>query len=172
MTLSLRWRVIPPPITLRWRGPNLSPAGLPQTPQPSSVATLIGPPGQGTAIDTAIAAVAAQNLPAGVPVAISRANGKMILADADYKPSAFVVGLLTETVASGFVGHASPDRVTLDDWTAATGSPALLQGQTYFLKSGGGLTTVLPGAGSCVVLLGIAVSAATLQLDVQPPIQL
>jgi hypothetical protein len=172
MTLSLRWRVIPPPITLRWRGPNLSPAGLPQTPQPSTVATLIGPPGEGTATDTAIEAVVAQDLSAGVPVAISRANGKMILADADYKPSAFVVGILTEDTANGFVGHAAPDRVTITDWTAATGSPALLAGQSYFLKSGGGLTTSPPGAGACLVLVGIALSGTTLRIDVQPPIQL
>jgi hypothetical protein len=180
--MGLRWRVLTPPLMLRWRGPNFTPAGLPQPPVQAPVATVIGPPGPqgpsgsggsgGGAGEATITAVAASDLPAGMPVAISRANGKMIAADASYKPSAFVVGLLIAEVANGFVGEAAPDRVTLDDWTAATGAPALLQGQNYFLKSGGGLTTVPPGAGSCLVLVGIAISGTTLRIDVQPPIQL
>lgn len=117
-----------------------------------------------------IEAVAGTDLEAGFPVAINRANGKMLLADANYKPSAFVVGIITASVLSGFVGQASPARVTLNDWTAATGAPLLLQGQPYFLKPGGGLTTTPPGAGSCVVHVGIAVSVTTLQIDVRSPI--
>lgn len=119
-----------------------------------------------------LSAVANEDISAGFPVAISRANGKILKAVASYKPSAFVAGLLITDVAMGFVGSFSPSRLMLTDWSAVTGSVNLLPGRTYFLGNNGGLDFNPPGVGSCAVVIGMAVDGNTLLVDIQPPIQL
>jgi hypothetical protein len=104
--MGLRWRVLTPPLTLRWRGPNFS-AGRAAADRPSKrpVATVIGPPGPqgpsgsggsgGGAGEATISAVAAERSPgryAGGDQPSERQDDPA--ADASYKPSAFVVGLL------------------------------------------------------------------------------
>lgn len=118
-----------------------------------------------------IEAVAADLLPAGMPVAINRTTGKFIMADAGYKPSAFVAGLLRAESAVGFVAAASVQQLTLADWSAVTGTAQLASGQPYFLAVGGGLSTVAP-ASDCVALIGSALNPTTLLIDPQPPIEL
>lgn len=117
-------------------------------------------------------AVANETLVAGFPIAISRADGKMIKAIASYKPSAFVAGVLISNVVGGFVGPFSADRVILSDWSFVTGSVSLLPGRSYFLGNTGGLSLNPPGSGSCVVLVGTAIDATTLLVDIQPPIEI
>jgi hypothetical protein len=107
-----------------------------------------------------------------MPASINRATGKMMLADAGVKSSAFVVGLVDVATASGFVAGAAVEQLVLADWTAATGAASLLAGQPYFLGAGGGMTTVPPGSPNCVVLLGKAINATTFLISPQPPIQL
>jgi hypothetical protein len=133
-----------------------------------------GPPGpRGSDADNIrIQAVAATDLLRGTPVAISRATGQFITADASYKPAAFVVGLLDSAVAAGFVGNAAPSRLTLTDWTAVTGSAQLQRGLPYFLAAGGGLTVTPPVSPSCIALVGQALDPTTLLIEPQPPIEL
>lgn len=130
-----------------------------------------GPPGPAGA-DVAIEAVAAATLAVGTPVVIDRATGQFTAADAAGKPTAFVAGLLTVPVTSGFVGTATPSRLTLADWSAVTGTAQLSRGVPYFLAVGGGLTTVPPASPACITFVGKGLSATTLLIDPQPPIQL
>lgn len=111
----------------------------------------------------AAAARAATDLPAGLPVCISRIDGSLRPARADTYTEAFVVGLVTAPVAEGFVGTATRKALTLDDWTELTRTPSLALGQPYFLGSAGGLTT-FPDltAGRCLVRLGNATGPQTL----------
>jgi hypothetical protein len=118
-----------------------------------------------------IEAVADIPMLAGQPVAIDRATGRMIKADASFKPAAFVVGLLAAPVDQGFIASAAPSRLTLADWSAIAGAAQLAPGQPYFLAAGGGLT-VTPPASACVVMIGKAVSPTTMLIAPQPPIQL
>lgn len=115
--------------------------------------------------------VASADMPAGTPVAVDRATHRLISADAAWKPSAFVAGLLTADVLAGFAGSVTATRLTLADWSAVAGTAQLAPGQPYFLSQGGGLTVNAP-ASLCVALVGRAVSPTTLLIDPQPPIQL
>ncbi len=45
MTMLLQWRQLPPPLTLRWRGPDGGIAPVAAASSAISIATLIGPPG-------------------------------------------------------------------------------------------------------------------------------
>ena len=148
--------------------------GAPGDPQvvkitPTGVPGATGPRGFG--VDP-VTAVCLAPLVAGMPVALDRATGKFVLALASYKPKAFVVGLASTECAAGFVGSVEPVRLTLTDWTAATGAAALAVGQLYFLAAAGGLTTTPPPAPACLTLVGTAVSITTMQIDPQPPVQL
>lgn len=171
MTLALRWRASTRPVELRWRGPDLQPAALPPSTAPGALTAIVGPSGADGGANQ-VQAVAATALVAGMPAAIDRSTGKMIAADAGWKPSAFVIGLVHFATAAGFVADALSSQLTLADWTAITGSASLLTGQAYFLAVGGGLTTVPPASPACLVLVGKAVSPTTFLIDPQPPIQL
>lgn len=117
------------------------------------------------------ACVAQASLPAGMPAAINPANGQLVKADAAYKPFAFVRGVLTEDVATGFSGDVAVFRQSLPDWTPVVGTQFLLPGQTYFLNIGGGMSTVPPPSGACVTVVGTALDQTTFQVNPQPPIQ-
>lgn len=125
-----------------------------------------GAAGAGAPIET----VAAVTMVAGTPVAIDRTTGQLVGADASFKPKAFVVGLLAGDVAQGFAGSVETDRLALTDWSAIVGAAQLVPGLPYFLADGGGLTAI-PPASSCVALVGRAVSATTLLIDPQSPIE-
>ena len=174
-----RWRSAPMPLALLWRGPTLALAALgaatalPNTPAPATlapVATIVGPPGNDAG--RIIEALASVTMPAGTPVAISRATGAFFPAVASLKSSAFVIGLLSGNATSQFIGRAATSELALTDWTAIAGAAALLPGQIYFLGAGGGLTTAPPGPPNCVARVGEAVDAHTLLISPQPPIQL
>lgn len=127
-----------------------------------------GPSGSSSAVD----AVADVAVPAGMPLAISRANGRLIKADAASKPLAFVAGLAETATAIGFVAGAIRDSLTLADWTAITGAASLNVGQAYFLGVGGGLTTTPPASPNCITSVGIAASATTIIIEPESPVQL
>lgn len=124
------------------------------------------------ATDPAITAVSDVSTVAGMPLAISRANGHFVKADAASKPVAFVAGLAVAAGTAGFTVSLAREAMTLSDWTATTGSPSLSQGQTYFLASGGGLTTTAPASPNCLTVVGEASSPTTLLIQPQAPIQL
>lgn len=168
--LLLRWRLLPPPLVLRWRGPSGLPASLPAaTAEP--LAAIVGPPGRdGNA--RIITAVCDDAVPKGTPLAISRANAHLVKADATSKPRAFVVGLASQDTQIGFTADAATQEMTLSDWTAVTGSTALSPGQTYFLAAGGGLALSPVSSPDCLTVVGIAASATTLLIDPQAPLQL
>lgn len=128
--------------------------------------------GGGSTNDIPFELVSNEDILAGFPVAVNRANGKLIKAVASLKSSAFVVGLLLTDVSSGFVGSFSASRIQLNDWTAVTGSQHLLPGQTYFLSSSGGLTTNPPSSPSCITIVGNAIDVTTFSVGIRPPIQL
>lgn len=131
----------------------------------------VGMPGRDGADGGAdIEALAADAMPAGMPAAISRATGNFIKADAGFKPSAFVAGLLRAQSAVGFVAAAAVQQLTLADWSAVTGTVTLAAGQPYFLATGGGLSTVAPATG-CVALIGKALNSTTMLINPQPPIE-
>lgn len=119
-----------------------------------------------------IHAVADTAMPKGQPVAVDRATGRLVMADADWKPHAFVTGLLEDASTAGFVATASGERVTLVDWSAIAGTATLAPGQSYFLKAGGGITAVPPLDAVCLALVGKALSPSTLLITPQPPIEL
>lgn len=125
----------------------------------------------GMVADLRFACVASVSMPAGTPVAINPATGKLAKGDSTYKPYAFIEGLLAQDVLANFVGSVASFRCTLSDWTTITGAQLLLVGQNYFLSGAGGLSTVVPGSG-CVTLVGSALDVNTLQINPQPPIQL
>lgn len=122
--------------------------------------------------ETAISAVCDVAAPIGTPLAVSRSNGHLVKADASSKPLSFVAGLAHSATAVGFVSAVQREVMTLADWTAITGSASLLQGQTYFLAVGGGLTTVPPASPNNLTVVGEAASPTTLIIQPQNPIQL
>jgi hypothetical protein len=171
VTVALQWRMLPRPVGIRWRGPDLKPAALPTTPSLPQLTAIVGPPGT-NASDNSIDALASASLTAGTVVFIDRATGQFRTADASFKPKAFVAGMLTASVAVGFVGHATRSRLNIADWTAVVGTAALAPGQVYFLAAGGGLTTSPPSSPNCLSVVGTALDGQTLLLSIQPPVQL
>lgn len=120
-----------------------------------------------------LATVAGEALAAGMPVAVSRGSGLLRLARADTYPLAFVAGLAPIDTEPGFTARPGRGVLTLDDWTAVVGAPALFVGQPYFLAPAGGLvaTAINPGA-ACVARVGLAASPSTLVVDPTDPILL
>lgn len=112
--------------------------------------------------------VAAVSMPIGSPVFVSRADGKLYLADAATYVSSQVVGVTQEAVAAGFVVPVARAAMTLLDWTVLAGTTSLFTGQFYYLAVGGGISSTIPtrpGA-AAIAIVGIALSPQT--LDVRP----
>lgn len=111
---------------------------------------------------------------AGAPLAIDRATGHFVKADASIYTRAFVVGLAVSATAATFVAYASTaGTVTRADWTSVAGTATLSAGQLYFLAAGGGITLTRPTAvGKAVSLIGEATSDTTLSLRLSQPILL
>jgi hypothetical protein len=160
----------PEPLVVLATDSSLS-ADLPDTPIAVDFVA-VGIPGRDGESSADIEAVSAAVLPAGLPVAIDRASGRFVAADAAWKPHAFVAGLLRDAAAEGFVAAAATAQLTLADWSAVTGSASLSPGVLYFLAVGGGLTVTAPASGACLTLVGKALNASTLVIDPLPPIEL
>lgn len=120
-----------------------------------------------------VATAAGADLAAGLPVAVSRSTGLLMPARADTYVLAFVAGLVASDTAQGFAAVPAHGAVTLADWTAATGRPALSQGAPYFLAPEGGLTaSPFDRPSRCVARVGLAASPATLVVQPSDPILL
>ena len=159
-------------LRLRRAGPDLRLTALAAQGDLPPMAVLIGPPGAAGSSQIALAAVAAVTVIAGQPLALNRASGQLIAGDPAYKPAAFVLGLAEAATAAGFIATAKLGNFTLADWTALTGGAALSPGVPYFLSEDGRLSAVPPARPLCLTLIGVAVSATTLHVDPDPPIQL
>ena len=84
-----------------------------------------------------------------------------------------MAGLASADTAQGFANQPAYGAVTLADWTAITGNPALAVGQPYFLGPVGGLTLAPDRiAAICVARIGIATSPSTLVVQPTDPILL
>ncbi len=108
--------------------------------------------------------IAFEAIPVGMPVAISRADGKLRTARADTYTLAFVAGLLTEPVAAGFPVQPRRGAITLPNASLTPGLP-------YFLAGAGGIADRPPSA-ACVTRIGIAASPTTLVVDPTDPVLL
>ena len=170
--LSLGWRQPPGYLALRWRPAERPTAARPRLPT-AILSALIGPPGTpGLDSQTArVDAIASVALGVGMPVAVNQTTGQFRLADAAYKPYAFVAGLCDATTAAGFIAHAARNSLMLVDWTVATGAVNLSPGSVYYLKVGGGLTVTPPTSPNNLAFIGTALDTRTLLLTLQPPIQ-
>lgn len=118
--------------------------------------------------------VAASDLPAGFPVALSRADGQTVIARADTYALSFVAGLVPVDVAQGFAAEVVRSAVTLADWTAVIGSPSLSVGRPYFLAPSGGMTTTPDRTliSGCLVHLGVPLGPKTFAFNATDPITL
>lgn len=179
--LRLSWRQTPDPLALSWRGPTDDAMAAAMRTPSTPIAALIGPRGptgpQGDVGPVgppsgSVGAVADVDFVQGAPVAISRATGHAINADAGYKPTAFVVGLAGADTLTGFVVTAEDGSFDMADWSAVTGSAHLSPGLPYFLGVGGGLTIDPPVSPNCLTLVGVAASLTTLNVYPASPVQL
>lgn len=130
--------------------------------------------GGGTGIEP-IEAIFDSNTAAGHVVYISSA-GHVELAQADALATSHAVGVAFEAVAAGNTGeYVTEGPVTIDDWTLVAGTEFLTPGALYYLSKDnpGRITTTAPGdGGECVVLIGRATSATSLDIELSPPILL
>lgn len=123
-----------------------------------------------TAVNTGAVAVSP-----GQPVAHDVAGTGVILGQATGIATA-CVGIAEDAMAA-LVGAGqirTDGKITLADWTAATGGAALVAGSTYYLGliTAGTLVTPAPaaGVGQLVQEVGYAASATELILEIAPPI--
>jgi hypothetical protein len=106
--------------------------------------------------------VAAEDIFAGMPVAVSRSDGALLPARADTYAQAFVIGLALADIDAGFAGATTREALTLPDWSRVAGTPALAVGQPYFLAAEGGLTLrAVDMQGYCAVRVGNATAPQT-----------
>lgn len=90
--------------------------------------------------------------------------------------SKHAVGLAAVAIAVGVAGAVLTEGLlSLPDWTAVTGSAALVAKATYFLdpSTPGRLTSTAPSAaGQVVQIVGREVAPDTLEIEIEPPILL
>jgi hypothetical protein len=102
-------------------------------------------------------------------------SGHVDLADAGDFATAGVAGICAGDVEAGNAGIIqSGGTITRDDWTAVVGSSTLAPGNVYYLAlTPGQITNVAPtGGGECVTVVGRALSATELSVEIAPPILL
>lgn len=97
-------------------------------------------------------------------------DGHVDLAKADAFATSVPVGLAVAAVEAGNVGeYVTSGPLTIDDWTAVTGSDSLEPGKIYFLSVDDagcmGLTTS-EVSGTYVVIMGTALDAKTFKVDI------
>lgn len=103
-------------------------------------------------------------------------NGHVDNAQADDFTTSGVVGICNGTVLATNTGeYITEGPLSLEDWTAVTGSATLSPGSLYFLDktTPGHLTTVAPSdGGESVVVVGRATDSLTLDIEIASPILL
>jgi len=102
-------------------------------------------------------------------------GGELRLADATADATATCVGLaLTSAGAGSLLTYTSDGQVSLADWSAVTGSAALVPGTRYFLNpvTPGGLTNVCPTTpGVYAAPVGVALSTTLLEVEINLPVK-
>lgn len=104
----------------------------------------------------------------GMPVYV-KANGAVDKASASAAGTAKVLGLVQaasiSAAASGFI--QTDGVIASSDWTAVVGGTTLTAGSKYYLSDTAGLLTLTPpsGAGSFVMLVGVAISTTEMEID-------
>ena len=172
------------PITGQWVDTSPAPLPDPQSPPPSIYVGPAGPQGaqgstgpQGTqgvvgptgavGANTHVTVTAGQDISAGQAVRVAN-DGSIRLAQADaWGNVKGFAGLAIAAAGNGFSCEASPDKITLADWTLVTGLVALSPSALYFLdpSTAGRLTQTVPTTvGQLVVAVGAAVSTTTISL--------
>jgi hypothetical protein len=133
------------------------------------IASIVGPVGPRASV---IEFEAAEGIEAGQPVRPNLA-GKVMLAQADTLLNSRQVAIAAAAASEGHPVGIQRDFVTLDDWTAATGSAQLAPLSQYFLDAvnPGRLVTAPPSAG-VVLPVGIALNFKTLAVGIGQPILL
>ena len=126
------------------------------------------------ATNPSASAVATTALQPGQPVSINPTTGQAGLAGATSYATSFVTGLAASATSAGFVVNLITDSLTLQDWSAVTGTPSLYRGQPYFLGSAPGtLSLIAPTArGQSCVVVGLAVSSIQMLICPTQPILL
>lgn len=125
-----------------------------------------GPSSSGVAVEVA------SQVYAGQPVR-PNASGKLVLAQADTMANARQVSLAGNDAAGGYTARCETSFITLSDWTAATGSVALVPQAQYFLSATTpGVLVVSPPTTGVVLVVGIAVSSTTMAIMIGLPIKL
>lgn len=108
----------------------------------------------------------------GLPVYV-KADGHGDLAAADALGTAAVAGLALNAASTGASASVQTGGLySLSDWSAAVGAVALVSGAAYWLGASPGSLTTSPPTSGALTLVGRAVSATTLDLDILPPIRL
>ena len=130
--------------------------------------TAIGGLGGGSALE--IELTAAENLAIGDVVYID-ANGKLAKAiHSSTRDIATVAGVVLEAVtANNTAKLIFAGKIDLTGWSGGN----LTLGSRYFLSGSGGISSTPPsGSGQYVVLIGEALTANTLALNIDVPVQL
>lgn len=85
------------------------------------------------------------------------------------------VGLVGQAAGAGEpVNFQLSGDFYLDDWTAIVGAASLTPNENYFLSTTAGQLTLTPPSvvGEIVQLVGMAISAKTLRIELQPSVLL
>lgn len=146
-------------------------AGTPTVTLTETLAGATGSPKQTTVqISVAATVIASAAIAAGQPVVVLAVPPGAQPASSVGLSSAYVEGLATSAVASGYPVSIQRETLALPDWTAVVGTAQLAIGRDYFLALNGTLS-LLPDVttGHCTVKVGRAVNATTLILDISPP---
>ena len=115
-----------------------------------------------------VSAVAAVNLLPGQPVYVNGTTGQLGLASASVYVTSFVAGLVVAATAAGFIADLATDVLTLQDWTAITGSASLQPGQDYFLGTTPGTLSLIAPTVQGQTATPVGKSVSTTQLLIQP----
>lgn len=147
--------------------------------QQETVRTVVrhtGPRGRDGGESLPLELVSFEAITKGQAIRIRATGGTASPAQANAIGTADVFAFAMNSVGPDATVEVTRDRITLDDWTALTGSPALLRGTRYFLSQtiSGGITNSpnLLLSGACVVVVGEAISSTTLAIRITDPIRL
>jgi hypothetical protein len=108
----------------------------------------------------------------GDPVFIDPSTHFFRPADAAFRYSSFVIGLVMADTRQGFECPVRKGPISRLDWSSVTGNTLLTPGAVYFLKAGGGLSPIPPTQPSTVTIVGYALDTNIMNVVPSPPIQL
>ena len=108
--------------------------------------------------------------PIGLWVRVDSSSGEGILAtSAGTLSEAEVAGVIISTATPGEMFEVKTDgRLSLEDWTPVIGSASLTPGLTYYLTTGGQMSSTAPTDGF-IVTLGRAITAKEFQVEIRLP---